>query len=922
MHSHLLESDDIDYNLYPALLQVFSIILIGYLAGCFELITKAQALGLNKFVGTFALPALLFRSIAILDFSSVNWLFLTSIFLSKLTVFVTVIVMTLLTLRPMNVGLAAVFGIFVSQSNDFALGYPIVDAIYSESHPDYLHYIYLIAPISLCILNPIAFLMMEANEALYNNKKAKEKLNKSEEGENNDDSDKSDQETVSDRENDDQDTLPSTTAGSTTNESNSCDLERIEELTSHSITKIIAKSQQKKTSPEPFSTQQLIRTTIWSTISNPIVFMTLIGIVANFILKQHIPSMIDPILLTLSNSFSALALFYLGYSMVGKIKNLKFNSIVIIIILIFIKSLIYPLINREIILHLIQNVNPKSNDTETLSTFGFLYGTFPAAPSLFFYIARYKSIGDDLISAALVFGTLASAPLMMISGKMISLKYNSSEVSNFEDIECKTAYGFSILSWFCCLWVLYILLASGRGFLKSHRFLSLLLISQMVNSLIHIIWSNMSSNVSDLSDIWGYLHVLFGLFFAFITRCLPLSMLFSVINMSGISHRTRTFQLILKLSKSNIFLYFVGIGLPLFAVLLCIAIGHIPKNQSMIISIAKEHIIVANVLLLLVVLTVSYILVMFVRTRNEQNSFLQILKHKTGGRRAKRNRNHYSFANYEDEPTTTSSIINNGNLSQSNNRVLVNNLSINNVSINDIEQRSGFIHNRNLADPNDSENGEDSQQLIMNKSGQDYVYIFDQETDMDKLKNDYQIIQQISLIVILTFNSLMCFFFQMWVLFDESKSGVFYELQLIDITLLYGQGFFTFLIFGLDNDYIFAPVLFKIKELLRLIKPYQPVPMDQVPRQTTEICRKFEEKYKSKCIEDIVRNQRFHYKFYLNVFKGNEFVNWLVKQKFVKSRKQGEELGKKLIQGRVIHHVSNKQAFFDSFHLYKFDSLL
>jgi predicted permease len=176
MHAHQLNSDEIDDNLYPALVQVFAIILIGYLAGVFGIMTKSQMLGLNRFVGTFALPSLLFRSIAILDFSSVNWLFLTSVFLSKATVFFLAITLTLLTLRPVNIGLAAVFAIFVSQSNDFALGYPIVNAIYSDTHPDYLHYIYLIAPISLVILNPIAFLLMEANEVLYKNRKLKESL--------------------------------------------------------------------------------------------------------------------------------------------------------------------------------------------------------------------------------------------------------------------------------------------------------------------------------------------------------------------------------------------------------------------------------------------------------------------------------------------------------------------------------------------------------------------------------------------------------------------------------------------------------------------------------------------------------------------------------------------------------------------------
>ena len=163
MHPHLLSSDEIDHDLYPALLQVFAIILIGYLAGNFQIISKQQALGLNKFVSTFALPALLFKSIATLDLHSVNWMFLLSIFVSKALVFFSAIVLTLVVERPLNIGMAAVYAIFVSQSNDFALGYPIVNAVYGHSHPDYLRYIYLIAPISLCILNPIAFFMLEGN---------------------------------------------------------------------------------------------------------------------------------------------------------------------------------------------------------------------------------------------------------------------------------------------------------------------------------------------------------------------------------------------------------------------------------------------------------------------------------------------------------------------------------------------------------------------------------------------------------------------------------------------------------------------------------------------------------------------------------------------------------------------------------------
>ena len=43
------------------------------------------------------------------------------------------------------------------QSNDFALGIPIMQALY----PSFTSYIYLFAPISFLVLNPIAFCLME-----------------------------------------------------------------------------------------------------------------------------------------------------------------------------------------------------------------------------------------------------------------------------------------------------------------------------------------------------------------------------------------------------------------------------------------------------------------------------------------------------------------------------------------------------------------------------------------------------------------------------------------------------------------------------------------------------------------------------------------------------------------------------------------
>lgn len=56
-------------------------------------------------------------------------------------------------------------------------------ALYDRSHPDYPAYLYLMAPISLAILNPIAFVLMELGkrqEVTEAKNKAIENMNKEE----------------------------------------------------------------------------------------------------------------------------------------------------------------------------------------------------------------------------------------------------------------------------------------------------------------------------------------------------------------------------------------------------------------------------------------------------------------------------------------------------------------------------------------------------------------------------------------------------------------------------------------------------------------------------------------------------------------------------------------------------------------------
>lgn len=103
-----------------------------------------------------------------------------------------------------------------------------VQALYQESHPQYLNYIYLIAPVSVVILNPIGFLLLE--------------IQKKREG------------------------------------------DKVE------VSKSINESGSKS------GTCALILHVIKGVITNPIVFMTIIGIAGNFILRRNLPLVISEIL--------------------------------------------------------------------------------------------------------------------------------------------------------------------------------------------------------------------------------------------------------------------------------------------------------------------------------------------------------------------------------------------------------------------------------------------------------------------------------------------------------------------------------------------------------------------------------------------------------------------------------------------------
>lgn len=163
--SSIQRPSEIFERLYPAILGVFITIISGYFCGRNGIITDVETNGLNIFMSRYdrnllfsnlfflsllfllentcgavtetrflmrcfrfrlALPAMLFRAMATLDFRIVDWRILIALLIGKSVVFFSVLLFSLLlSWKPLQLGRAALFAILATQSNDFALGFPI-----------------------------------------------------------------------------------------------------------------------------------------------------------------------------------------------------------------------------------------------------------------------------------------------------------------------------------------------------------------------------------------------------------------------------------------------------------------------------------------------------------------------------------------------------------------------------------------------------------------------------------------------------------------------------------------------------------------------------------------------------------------------------------------------------------------------------
>ncbi|XP_047140759.1 uncharacterized protein LOC101234708 isoform X3 [Hydra vulgaris] len=198
--------------------------------------------------------------------------------------------------------------------------------------------------------------------------------------------------------------------------------------------------------------------TIKGIVTNPLIFTIVLGILVNFTFKRQI-GVFSIFLDSLSNAFSATALFYLGWSLGINNKKTPGRLLLLPVLLAVSKGIFMPVMMRFVASNMVNNMLSGnkfgSNYTGNIvETFSFLYGTIPAAPTVMIFASKYQ-LAENIIGSTLVISTLFSGPIIFASVKMIEV-INMSDIQMFLEIIIQVSTQISVIQIVCCVWVMIV----------------------------------------------------------------------------------------------------------------------------------------------------------------------------------------------------------------------------------------------------------------------------------------------------------------------------------------------------------------------------------------------------------------------------------------------------------------------------------
>eukprot|EP01050_Picozoa_sp_SAG11_P007356 SAG11_NODE_611_length_8216_cov_4.843661_2_plen_376_part_00 len=139
--------------------EALCIVLIGYILVQWNYLPAAAAGGLGPMAGKIALPALVFRSMAKLDASAVNISIVMAVVGAKWVVMIIALLFGVCMAKNNRLGMAGLVALCTTQSNDMALGLPVLRALFGDGPR--VDLLFVIAAASAILVTPVDVTVLE-----------------------------------------------------------------------------------------------------------------------------------------------------------------------------------------------------------------------------------------------------------------------------------------------------------------------------------------------------------------------------------------------------------------------------------------------------------------------------------------------------------------------------------------------------------------------------------------------------------------------------------------------------------------------------------------------------------------------------------------------------------------------------------------
>lgn len=693
-------------------------------------------------------------------------------------------------ISPSHLGKSGIYAIAATQSNDFALGYPLLISLYANVHTDYPSYVYIIAPIQLVVLNSIGFFLLET--------------------------------------------------------------EKHKHLQQHSNWYFL----------------RILK----GTVSNPIILMTILGLIWNFTYGNKIMPVFEPLIKALSDAFPAAALFLLGNTIAEQSQFSARLFSFTATILISLKILIFPIILQRCLVFMLKGTNDK--DIQDLSSFGFLYGTIPIAPTVYVFATHY-GVSIDVIITTIIFSTLFSAPLMYTSAIMISLsEYGFTHIKYYLS---QTISFISCVNLLCCIWMLITFSFSQRWHSVTFGATLLIVLAQSISSVGGLLLFFKP----EFQTPMFYVQYALSTGGIYLTR---MATLFLAVLLFLLKWRSLCYIL-----QARCKIYVIAIlSFIITTLAICLIIAFLPQKN---LSDANEPSFQLG--FGQVVSTFVLTLCCFLGT-----VLCMILQHTC------HHRKYNTSINTPQNATAT------------NQRYSKICKTLENIE--DIAKPStSKTHFTDVEDmPNDRF---DESSKLCSEEASDVYCDYRYQCTIEKriqcsnnvqeyneslrstetgLHDNHQISKHVALLLLLNGSMILSLAVSLWKLVSEATNGIFIELEFGDAIFTYSQGIMCFVAFGLENELV--DLLYKKWTNLKtwLVK----VCFNETRAENT--CKEFMDEYYEICKREISKVKIINDVTYETAFIGIELVNWIIENGLVVHEQEAENYCEYLLQGHIIENIS------------------